>query len=67
MFLSVIPFAAATYAVGALFPARNLAVFFLQIIATLPVFFVTVGLIFRSYVRTQILPRMRSLFFAEAK
>jgi O-antigen/teichoic acid export membrane protein len=67
MFLSVIPFAVATYAVGALFPARNLAVFFLQIIATLPIFFITVGLIFRSFVRAQILPRMRSLFFAEAR
>jgi O-antigen/teichoic acid export membrane protein len=67
MFLSVIPFALATYAVETLFPARNLAIFFLQVIATLPIFFMTILLIFRGYVRTEILPRMRSLFFAEAK
>jgi O-antigen/teichoic acid export membrane protein len=67
MYLSAVPFAIATYAVGILFPARNLAIFFLQIIATLPIFFLTILLIFRGYVRAQILPRMRSLFFAEAK
>jgi len=66
MFLSSIPFALASYAVGVLFPARNLAIFFLQVIATLPVFFLTVALIFRAYVRTQILPKVRSLFFANA-
>jgi O-antigen/teichoic acid export membrane protein len=67
MFLSAVPFAIATYTVGVLFPARNLTIFFLQIIATLPIFFITILLIFRSYVRSEILPRMRSLFFAEAK
>jgi O-antigen/teichoic acid export membrane protein len=64
MFLSSIPFAIATYAVGVLFPARNLTVFFLQVILTLPVFFITVGLVFRTYVRSQIMPRVRSLFLA---
>ena len=67
MLLATIPFAAATYAVNVLFPARNLAIFFLQVIATLPVFFITVGLLFRSYVRSEILPKVRSLFFAEAQ
>jgi O-antigen/teichoic acid export membrane protein len=67
MFLAAIPFAAATYAMGVLFPARNLSIFMLQVIATLPIFFLTVGLVFRTYVRNQILPRVRSLFFAEAK
>jgi O-antigen/teichoic acid export membrane protein len=62
MFLSSIPFAIATYAVGILFPARNLSIFFLQVIACLPVFFITIGLIFRTYVHSQLLPRVRSLF-----
>jgi O-antigen/teichoic acid export membrane protein len=66
MFLSSLPFAIATYAVGALFPAHNLAVFFLQVIATLSVFMLTIGLMFRTYVRSQILPKIRSFFFAEA-
>lgn len=66
MFLSGIPFAIATYAVGILFPAHNLAVFFLQVIATLPIFVLTVALVFRSYVRTQILPKVKSLFLANA-
>jgi O-antigen/teichoic acid export membrane protein len=66
MFLSSIPFAIATYAVSVLLPARNLTVFFLQVIATLPIFFITVGLVFRAYVRNQILPRVRSFFFANA-
>jgi hypothetical protein len=66
MFLCAIPFAIATYAVDLLLPARNLTVFFLQAIATLPIFFATVGLVFRAYVRSQILPKVRSLFFANA-
>jgi len=67
MFLSSIPFAIATYAVGVLFPAHNLGVFILQVIGTLPVFLITIGLAFRAYVRSQILPRIRSFFFAEAR
>lgn len=67
MFLSSIPFAVATYAVGALFPARNLPIFIFQVLATLPIFVITIGLVFRAYVRNQILPRFRSLFFAEAR
>ncbi len=67
MFLAAVPFAIATYVVGVLFPARNLAIYFLQVIATLPIFLITIGLIFRAYVRGQILPRIRSFFFAEAR
>ncbi len=67
MFLAIVPFAIATYTVGVLFPARNLTIFFLQVIATLPVFLITVGLVFRAYVRKELLPRVRSLFFAEAR
>jgi O-antigen/teichoic acid export membrane protein len=67
MFLAAIPFAAATYAMDIFFPARNLGIFILQVMATLPIFILTVALIFRTYVRTQILPRVRSLLFAEAR
>ena len=67
MLLASIPFAFASYAVNILAPAHSLAVFFLQVFATLPIFFLTVALVFRVYVRSQILPRVRSLFIAEAK
>ncbi len=67
MFLAAVPFAIATYLVGVLFPARNLAIYFLQVIATLPIFLITIGLVFRAYVRSQILPRIRTFFFAEAR
>jgi O-antigen/teichoic acid export membrane protein len=67
MYLATIPFAVATYAVEVLFPARTLTVFILQVFATLPIFLITVGLVFRTYVRDQLLPRFRSLFFAEAR
>jgi O-antigen/teichoic acid export membrane protein len=67
MVLASIPFAFASYAIEAYFPARNLPVFIFQVIATLPVFFVTVALVFRSFVRAEVLPKVRSLLFAEAK
>ena len=67
MLLASIPFAIASYAINLLAPAHSLAVFFLQVFATLPIFFLTVALVFRVYVRSQILPRVRSLFIAEAK
>jgi O-antigen/teichoic acid export membrane protein len=67
MFLAAIPFAVATYAVGVLFPARTLTIFMLQVIATLPIFLITIGLVFRTYVRNQLLPRVRSSFFADAR
>ncbi len=67
MLLASIPFAIASCAINILAPAHSLAVFFLQVLATLPIFFLTVALVFRVYVRSQILPRVRSLFIAEAK
>ena len=66
VYLSSVPFAIATYAVNLLFPASNLLVFFLQVLALMPIFLITIGLVFRTYVRTQILPKVRSLFIAEA-
>jgi len=66
MFLAGVPFAIATYLVGAFYPAHTLIIFFLQVIATLPIFAVTIGLLFRSYVRGEIFPRIRAFFVAEA-
>jgi hypothetical protein len=65
--LASIPFAIATYEVNVRFPARNLTIFFLQVTAILPIFFITIGLVFRTYVREQILPKIRSYFLAEAR
>jgi len=67
VYLSSIPFAIATYAVNVRFPAHNLAVFFLQVIAVLPIFFITIAVVFRDYVRNQIFPKIRAYFLAEAK
>jgi O-antigen/teichoic acid export membrane protein len=67
MFLASVPFTIATCVVGIFFPARNLAVFFLQVIATLPVFLLIVALVFRAYIRTQIVPRVRLLLFSEGR
>jgi O-antigen/teichoic acid export membrane protein len=62
MFLSSIPFAVATYTIEMFLPARSLTIFIFQVFATLPIFFVAIGLIFRAYVRSQVLPKVR-LFF----
>ena len=67
VYLSSIPFAIATYAVNVRFPAHNLTVFFLQVIAVLPIFFIAIGLVFRSAIRGQIIPMIRSYFFAPTK
>jgi O-antigen/teichoic acid export membrane protein len=67
MILAGVPFAVASYAVNALLPTPSLAIFFLQVLAVLPVFFITVALIFRHYVRQQVMPRVRSLLFSRAQ
>ena len=59
VYLSSIPFAIATYAVNVRFPAHNLMVFSLQIIAVLPIFFITIGLVFHSYVRSELFPKLK--------
>lgn len=59
VYLSSVPFAIATYAVNARFPAHNLIIFFLQTTAVLPVFIVSTGLVFRSYVTSQIFPKLK--------
>lgn len=67
VFLSSIPFAIATYAVNVFFPAHSLIVFIAQVIALLPVFIISIGLVFRTYVSNQLVPRIRSRFSVEAK
>lgn len=67
MIAASVPFAVATYGMEAFYPAHNLAIFFLQVLATLPIFFVTVAFVFRTYVRTEIVPRIRSLLSAQAR
>jgi O-antigen/teichoic acid export membrane protein len=67
VFLCAIPFAAASYAVDVFFPVHHMITFFLQTAALLPVFGIAVGLMFRENVRRQILPRVRSYFYASAR
>jgi len=67
VFLSAVPFAVATYAVDVLFPARNMIMFFLQTMALLPIFGIVIGLIFRDNIKRQILPRVRTFFYADAR
>lgn len=67
VYLSSVPFAIVTYAVNARFPAHNLMVFFLQVLAVLPVFYIMIGLVFRNYVRSEILPRISSYFLDGAR
>jgi hypothetical protein len=67
VFLSAVPFAVASYAVDVLFPARNMIMFLLQTVALLPIFGIVIGFMFRDNIKRQILPKVRSLFLAEAK
>lgn len=67
VYLSSIPFAMATYAVNVFFPARSLMVFILQTIAVLPVFFIVIGLVFRTYIRNHVIPMARSYLLPGAR
>jgi O-antigen/teichoic acid export membrane protein len=67
VFLCAVPFAAASYAMDAFFPARTMIMFILQTIALLPIFAASVGWIFRSNLKRRILPGIKSYFHAEAK
>ena len=62
MFLSAVPFAIASYEVDAYFPTNHMVIFFTQVAATLPIFVVTLGIIFRKSVRLHVLPQVRSFF-----
>jgi O-antigen/teichoic acid export membrane protein len=61
MYLIAVPFAVVSYAIDRFFPPHSLIIFALQVLATLPVFFGVVALIFRSFVRSEVVPRLRSL------
>ncbi len=67
VFLCAAPFAAASYAVDVLFPVHNMAMFVFQTMALLPFFGIAIGLMFRENVKRQILPMVRSYFYANAK
>jgi len=62
VFLCGIPFAVASYAVGAYYPAHSILVFIVQTVALLPIFVIVVGLIFRDNIKRQILPRVQVWF-----
>jgi O-antigen/teichoic acid export membrane protein len=63
---AAIPFAIVSYALETFLPAHKLLVFMLQVVASLPVYFLTVALVFQSFVRSQIVPRVRARFVARA-
>jgi O-antigen/teichoic acid export membrane protein len=60
--LASIPFAAASWAAETFYPAHSLFIFLLQTLALLPLFILTVALVFREYVQCQILPRVKATF-----
>ena len=62
VFLCAVPFAAASYAVEVIVPARNMVMFVLQTVALLPIFGIAIGLMFRDNFKRQILPRVRLYF-----
>jgi len=64
VYLAAIPFAAVSYAVDVLYPVHHMAIFFLQTVALLPVFFIAIGLMFRESVKRLVLPRIK-LFFLQ--
>lgn len=65
VFIASVPFAAATYFVNAWYPVHSLLFFALQVLALLPIFFISLGLVFREFVREQVVPRLRTFFLAE--
>jgi O-antigen/teichoic acid export membrane protein len=62
-----IPFAIFSYTLESFFPAHKLAVFAFQVAASLSIYLLTVALVFRSLIRSQVVPRVRALFVAHAK
>ena len=61
MFLAALPFAALSYWIDRAFPPHNLVIYFLQVIAVLPVFLAAVAIVFRGYVRSIIFPRIAAM------
>jgi O-antigen/teichoic acid export membrane protein len=67
VFLCAIPFAVASYVVDMQFPPHRMITFILQTLALLPIFGIAVGIVFRDNVKRQIIPRVRSYFYANAR
>jgi O-antigen/teichoic acid export membrane protein len=59
VYLCAIPFALVSYAVGTVFPARNMTMFVLQTLALVPVFGVVLVLVFRKGILNLIPEKMR--------
>jgi O-antigen/teichoic acid export membrane protein len=67
VFLSAVPFAAASYAVDVFLPARSMTMFILQTIALLPIFALSVGWRFRENIRRRVLPQIKSYLCASER
>jgi O-antigen/teichoic acid export membrane protein len=67
VYLCAVPYALASYATAKFFPARNITVFILQTVALLPVFGLTLTAVFWEQIRRQVFPRVRTIFYADAK
>jgi O-antigen/teichoic acid export membrane protein len=67
VFICAVPFAAASYAVDLRFPPHNVVTFLLQTMALLPIFGIAIGLMFRENVKRQLVPMVKSYFYADAK
>jgi O-antigen/teichoic acid export membrane protein len=61
MFLSIIPFAMASYAVNRYLPTNTLIVFGLQTLAILPVFLLTLALLFRKTITIYVRPWLKTM------
>lgn len=61
MFLSVAPFALASWFVNTHVQTSSIAMFFLQTLGLLMVFLATAALVFRKQVRDSVLPKLRSV------
>ncbi len=67
LLVASLPFALASWAVNARYPAHSLAEFMLQAIGLLPVYLAGVALVFRKFVLDRLVPRIRGMFPAEAR
>ena len=61
IFLASLPFGIFSYFVDRWYPPHNLFIFFLQVIATIPIFLLMLALLFRTFIRNQFVPRFRTM------
>ncbi len=64
LLLASLPFALLSYAFETYYPAHSLITFALQVLATLPALLLPLVFVFRTFVRSMVLPRIRTLLFA---